>query len=70
MTQVTKTSKGKSKAATAAAKGESTNALEAHHKQQKDAAKTEKAAKVAAYRKEVAEKLTKPDPALDAAIKA
>jgi hypothetical protein len=58
------------KAAPAAAKGEATNPLEAHYKQQKDAAKAEKAAKVAAYRKEVAEKLTKPDAQLDAAVKA
>ena len=58
------------KAAPAAAGGETTNALEAHYRTQKDAAKTEKAAKVAAWRKEVAEKAAKPDPELDAAVKA
>ncbi|MBM4020155.1 MAG: hypothetical protein FJ288_17860 [Planctomycetes bacterium] len=52
------------------ASGGATNPLEAHYRGQKDAAKAEKAAKVAAYRKEVAEKLTKPDPELDAAAKA
>ena len=52
------------------AKGESTNPLEAHYRTQKDAAKTEKAAKVAALRKEVAETVAKPDPELDAAVKA
>jgi alanyl-tRNA synthetase len=50
--------------------GEATNPLEAHYRAQKDAAKTEKAAKVAAMRKEVAAKLAKPDPELDAAVKA
>jgi len=50
--------------------GEATNPLEAHYRTQKDVAKTEKAAKVAAYRKEVAEKLAQPDPKLDAAVKA
>jgi len=53
-----------------AAGGESTNPLEAHYRAQKDAAKTGKAAKVAAWRKEVAEKAAKPDPELDAAVKA
>jgi len=53
-----------------AAGGEATNPLEAHYRAQKDVAKTEKAAKVAAYRKEVAEKLAQPDPKLDAAVKA
>jgi len=45
-------------------------ALEAHYRGQKDAAKAEKAAKVAAWRKEIAEKGAKPDPELDAAVKA
>jgi len=58
------------KAAPVAAGGEATNPLEAHYRTQKDAAKAEKAAKVAAWRKEVAEKASKPDPALDAAVKA
>jgi hypothetical protein len=58
------------KAAGAAARGEASNPLEAHYRAQKDAAKTEKAAKVTAMRKEVAEKLTQPDPELDAAVKA
>jgi hypothetical protein len=58
------------KAAPTAAKGETANPLEAHYRTQKDAAKAEKAAKVAAMRKEVAEKLAKPDPELDAAVKA
>jgi hypothetical protein len=58
------------KAAPAAAGGETTNALEAHYRSQKDAAKAEKAAKVAAWRKEVAEKAAKADPELDKAIKA
>jgi hypothetical protein len=58
------------KATAAAAGGQATNPLEAHYRTQKDAAKAEKAAKVAAMRKEVAEKLAKPDPELDAAIKA
>jgi len=58
------------KAAPAAAGGEATNPLEAHYRGQKDAAKTEKAAKVAALRKEVAEKIAQPDPELDAAVKA
>jgi hypothetical protein len=58
------------KAAPAAAKGEATNPLEAHYRGQKDAAKAEKAAKVAAMRKDVAERLAKPDPELDKAIKA
>ena len=53
-----------------AAKGEATNPLEAHYRGQKDAAKAEKAAKVAALRKEVAERVAKPDPELDAAVKA
>lgn len=55
--------------APAAAGGQATNSLEAHYQSQKDAAKREKAAKVAAMRKEVAEKLAKPDPELDAAMK-
>jgi len=54
----------------ASASGEASNALEAHYRTQKDAAKTEKAAKVAALRKEVAEKVAQPDPELDAAVKA
>jgi len=58
------------KAAPAAAGGQTTNPLEAHYRAQKDAAKTEKAAKVAAWRKEVAEKAAKADPELDKAIKA
>jgi hypothetical protein len=65
------------KAAPAAAGGQATNPIEAHHKQQKDAApvrvrtdKAEKAAKVAAWRKEVADKAAKPDSELDAAVKA
>jgi len=58
------------KAASAAAKGEATNPLEAHYRVQKDAAKAEKAAKVAAWRKEIADKAAKPDPELDAAVKA
>jgi len=58
------------KATPAAAGGKATNPLEAHYRAQKDAAKTEKAARVAALRKEVAEKLAKPDPELDAAVKA
>jgi len=53
-----------------AAGGEATNPLEAHYRSQKDVAKTEKAAKVAAWRKEIAEKGAKPDPELDAAVKA
>ena len=64
-----------------AAKGAATNPLEAHYRSQpataravavpgKDAAKAEKAAKVAAMRKDVAERLAKPDPELDKAIKA
>ena len=44
-----------------AAKGGPTNALEAHYRAEKDA-------KLAAYRKEVAEKGAKPDPALDKAL--
>jgi hypothetical protein len=58
------------KAAPAAAGGQATNPLEAHYRSQKDAAKTEKAAKVAALRKEVTETVAKPDPELDAAVKA
>ncbi|MCX5683094.1 MAG: HTH domain-containing protein [Planctomycetota bacterium] len=58
------------KAAPAAAKGGATNPLEAHYRAQKDATKTEKAAKVAALRKEVAETVAKPDPELDATVKA
>jgi len=58
------------KAAPVAAGGEPTNPLEAHYRGQKDAAKAEKAAKVAAWRKEVAAKTAKPDPELDKAIKA
>jgi hypothetical protein len=58
------------KPAPVTAGGEATNPLEAHYRAQKDAAKAEKAAKVAAWRKEVAEKTSKPDPALDAAVKA
>jgi len=58
------------KATPVAAGGEATNPLEAHYRTQKDAAKTEKAAKVAAMRKEVAEKVAQPDPELDAAVKA
>jgi len=61
---------GDAKAAPAAAKGEATNALEAHYRSQKDAAKAEKAAKMAAWRKEIAEKAARPDPELDKAIKA
>ena len=57
------------KATPAAAGGDTTNPLEAHYRTQKDAAKTEKAAKVAAMRKEVAEKVAQPDPELDAAVK-
>ena len=44
------------KAPPAAVGGEATNPLEAHYREQKDAAKTEKATKVAAWRKEVADK--------------
>ncbi len=58
------------KAAPVAAGGKATNPLEAHYRTQKDAAKTEKAAKVAAWRKEIAEKGARPDPELDKAIKA
>ena len=58
------------KPAPAAAGGEPTNPLEAHYRAQKDAAKAEKAAKVAAWRKEVAAKGAKADPELDKAIKA
>jgi hypothetical protein len=58
------------KATPAAAGGEATNPLEAHYQSQKDVAKTEKSAKVAAWRKEVAEKAARPDPELDAAVKA
>jgi len=58
------------KPAPAAAGGKATNPLEAHYRAQKDVAKTEKAAKVAAMRKEVAEKVAQPDPELDAAVKA
>ncbi|MBM4020549.1 MAG: hypothetical protein FJ288_19900 [Planctomycetes bacterium] len=58
------------KAAPAVAGGQPSNALEAHYRGQKDAAKAEKAAKMAAWRKEVAEKATRPDPELDKAIKA
>jgi len=58
------------KATPAAAVGKATNPLEAHYRGQKDAAKTAKAAKVAAMRKEVAEKVAQPDPELDAAVKA
>jgi len=58
------------KAAPVAAGGQATNPLEAHYRGQRDAAKTEKAAKVAAWRKEIAEKAAKPDPELDAAVKA
>ena len=54
----------------AAAGGEATNPLEAHYRGQKDAARKEKAAKVAAWRKDVAAKASKPDPDLDKAIKA
>jgi len=57
------------KAPPAAAGSETTNPLEAHYRGQKDAAKAEKAAKVAAWRKEVAAKTSKPDPELDKAIK-
>ena len=56
------------KAAPVAAGGEATNPLEAHYQAKKDAVKAEKAAKVAAWRKEVAEKAAQPDPGLDAAI--
>ena len=52
-----------------AAASQATNSLEVHYRAQKDAAKTEKAAKVAALRKEVAETVAKPDPELDAAVK-
>jgi len=48
------------KAAPVAAGGKATNPLEAHYRTQKDAAKTEKAAKVAAWRKEIADKAAKP----------
>jgi len=58
------------KTAPVAAGGEATNPLEAHYRAQKDVAKTEKAAKVAAWRKEIADKAGKPDPELDAAVKA
>jgi len=58
------------KAPPVAAKGGATNPLEAHYRSQKDAAKTEKAAKVAALRKDVAETVAQPDPELDAAVKA
>jgi len=58
------------KAAPPAAGGAATNPLEAHYRAQKEAAKTAKAAKVAAMRKEVAEKVARPDPELDAAVKA
>jgi hypothetical protein len=58
------------KAAPVAAGGEATNPLEAHYREQKDAAKTEKTAKVAAWRKEVADKAAQPAPDLDAAVKA
>jgi len=58
------------KATPVAAGGEASNPLEAHYRAQKDAAKTAKAAKVAAMRKEVAEKVAQPDPELDAAVKA
>jgi hypothetical protein len=58
------------KATPVAAGGGATNPLEAHYRTQKDAAKAEKAAKVAAWRKEIAEKGAKPDPELDAAVKA
>ena len=58
------------KAAPVAAGGQATNPLEAHYRAQKDAAKTEKAAKVAAWRKEVAEKAARPDPELDKAVRA
>jgi hypothetical protein len=58
------------KATPVAAGGAATNPLEAHYRAQKDVAKTEKAAKVAAWRKEIAEKGAKPDPELDAAVKA
>jgi hypothetical protein len=58
------------KAPPVAATGQATNPLEAHYRSQKDAAKAEKAAKVAAWRKEVAEKAAKSDPATDAAVKA
>jgi hypothetical protein len=58
------------KAASAAAGGEAANPLEAHYRGLRDAAKAEKAAKVAAWRKEVAEKTARPDPKIDAAVKA
>jgi len=58
------------KATPGAAGGEATNPLEAHYRTQKDAAKAVKAAKVAAYRQEVAAKVAKPDPELDKTIKA
>ncbi|MBE3069263.1 MAG: winged helix-turn-helix domain-containing protein [Planctomycetes bacterium] len=58
------------KAAPAATGSEATNPLEAHYRTQKDTAKTDKAAKVAAWRKEIAAKAAKPDPELDAAVKA
>jgi len=48
------------KAAAVVAGGKATNPLEAHYRTQKDAAKTEKAAKVAAWRKEIADKAAKP----------
>jgi len=62
--------KDTTKATPVATGGKATNPLEAHYRTQKDAAKTEKAAKVAAWRKEIAEKAAKSDPELDAAIKA
>jgi hypothetical protein len=58
------------KATPVAAGGGTANPLEAHYRSQKDAAKTEKAAKVAALRKDVAETVAKPDPELDATVKA
>jgi hypothetical protein len=50
------------KATPVAAGGEATNPLETHYRAQKNAAKTEKATKVAAMRKEVAEKVARPRP--------
>jgi len=58
------------KPAPVAARGEATNPLEAHYRTQKDAVKTEKAARLAAWRKDVADKAARPAPELDAAVKA
>ena len=58
------------KAAPATPQGEATNPLLAHYQAKKDAAKAAKTTKVAAWRKDVAAKLDKPDPQHDAAVKA